>query len=481
MSPYLSQYMRYTILDCYTDEPAGLGVPPYLGVYPRYLAGYLLGQGHKVNYLTIDDLRLIRIYNNIKKEPTEKEKTNIRIYNTTGRDVQDLLDKTDVLIVILGVHVPGKYLSCKKILSGPAIYGTQLEGGKFFERVRTDMFDEIKEFRFSYDEIAEYALKGAIIAKQVPQLRIIEIETSRGCSRKRGCSFCTEILKSQLQFRKAKDILAEIKELYSQGRMYFRLGKQSCFYAYPEAAKLLKSIRAQCRKIKILHIDNVNPANVISDEKKGSPITKAIVKYCTAGNVAAFGAESFDPVVFRENNLNSSAETTYKAVEILNRYGAERGENGMPKFLPGINILFGLKGESKKTHEENMQWLKRIIDNNLLIRRINIRQVSIFEGTRLYEECGNKYLRKNRKYYWKWRNEIRQEIDSPMLKKLVPAGTVLKDAYSEIYDGKTTFMRQIGTYPLIIGVKGRFPLNRFYNLKVTGHMLRSVIGEVIEY
>ena len=35
------------IVDCYTDEPAGLGVPPYLGVYPRYLYGYLKNNGEK--------------------------------------------------------------------------------------------------------------------------------------------------------------------------------------------------------------------------------------------------------------------------------------------------------------------------------------------------------------------------------------------------------------------------------------------------
>ena len=66
-----------------------------------------------------------------------------------------------------------------------------------------------------------------------------------------------------------------------------------------------------------------------------------------------------------------------------------------------------------------------------------------------------------------------------MLKKLVPEGTVLKDIRTEIWDGKTTFARQIGTYPLIIGIKQRLPLGKFINIKVTGHMLRSVIGEVI--
>ncbi len=488
--------MRYTILDCYTDEPAGLGVPPYIGTYPRYITGYLLQQGHEVDYITIDDLRLLKKYNNIKKEPTEKEKTNIRIYNTTGKPIQKILDKTENLIIILGVHVPGKYLSaipgtlreitplikdinCKKILSGPAIYGTQLEGGKFFEKAKEDIFNKIENFKFSYDEIAEYAIRGAEIVKKIPGHRIIEIETSRGCSRKSGCSFCTEILKSRLQFRKQEDIIKEIKKFTDLGMKYFRLGKQSCFYAYPGAAKLLKDIRKECPNIKILHIDNVNPANIIKDEKDGAPITRAIVQYCSPGNVAAFGAESFDPVVCKENNLNSDAETTYNAIRILNKYGSEIGSSGLPKFLPGINILFGLKGESKKTHEENMHWLKKILDNNMLVRRINIRQVSIFEGTRLYEECGNKFLKKNRKYYWKWRNQIRQEIDYPLLKRLVPEGAILKDAQSEIYDGKTTFLRQIGTYPLIIGVKKRLPLNKFYNIKVTGHMLRSIIGEEI--
>ena len=63
--------MTYTILDCYTDEPAGLGVPPYLGTYPRYIAGYL---NEDVHYLTIDDLRLFNKNNSIVKIiPNRKE------------------------------------------------------------------------------------------------------------------------------------------------------------------------------------------------------------------------------------------------------------------------------------------------------------------------------------------------------------------------------------------------------------------------
>ena len=34
--------------------------------------------------------------------------------------------------------------------------------------------------------------------------------------------------------------------------------------------------------------------------------------------------------------------------------------------------------------------------------------------------------------------------------------------------GKTTFARQIGTYPLIIGIKKRIPLKQFVDVKITG-------------
>ena len=69
--------MAVTILDCYTDEPAGLGVPPYLGVYPRYIAGKLLLDNEEINYITIDDLRFfINIKKTIGKISMKKIKIN---------------------------------------------------------------------------------------------------------------------------------------------------------------------------------------------------------------------------------------------------------------------------------------------------------------------------------------------------------------------------------------------------------------------
>ncbi|MFH2028836.1 MAG: radical SAM protein, partial [Nanoarchaeota archaeon] len=435
-----------TILDCYTDEPAGLGVPPYLGTYPRYVYGCL----KEADYITIDDLRFFFHYNLDNKKREINRKTNIRIYNLTKNisRIKEIVENTSKLIVILGVHTPGKYLSaipgtlseissylerfnCEKILTGPAVFGTQLEGGRFFEKSDVK-FDKIEKFDFSYDDIANYSVDGAKIIEQIPDLRMIEIETGHGCGRAKGCSFCTEPIKHRIEFRKKEDIVKEIKAFYDLGCKYFRLGKQSCFYSFPKAGELLRDIREMFKDI-ILHIDNVNPSKVVSDVQ----LTKDIVKYCSSGNVAAFGVESFDPKVYSENNLNCDAETALDAIKILNKYGANKGDNGMPKFLPGINLLFGLKGESKKTHEANIGFLKDVLENNLLLRRINIRQVSLFEGTDLFESVGNKFIKKNRKFYWKWRNDIRQKIDFPMLKKMLPVGSILRDVRMEIYDGNT--------------------------------------------
>ena len=304
---------------------------------------------------------------------------------------------------------------------------------------------------------------------------MIEIETGRGCDIGH-CSFCTEPLKSKVEFREKDDVLEEIKVFYDLGARYFRYGKQTCFYTYPKVIELLEETRNYCPDISVLHIDNVNPVKVVMD--RSHDITKAIVKYCTSGNIAAFGVESFDKEVIKQNTLNSTPKIAYEAIKIINKYGAERGPDGMPKFLPGINIIFGLLGETKKTNGENMNWLKKIYDDDLMLRRINIRQAAIFEGTMLYEKSKSVYLSKQKKLYWKWRNEIRQKIDFPMLQRIAPSGIILKNCYAEIYDGNTTFCRQFGTYPLIVGVKGRLELKKFYDLEITGHMLRSITGKV---
>src|SRR5512136_2771194 len=56
--PSMRPLVRVLIVDGYTDEPAALGVPPYLAPLPRYIAGAALDAGAEaVGYVTIDELR----------------------------------------------------------------------------------------------------------------------------------------------------------------------------------------------------------------------------------------------------------------------------------------------------------------------------------------------------------------------------------------------------------------------------------------
>lgn len=482
--------MPTVILDCYTDEPSGLGVPPYLGTYPRYLAGMLEAQNEPWDYITIDDLRFFKHPKSPSKHPAMK--TDIFVYNKTNQDIGKILSTCTRLIVLLGVHAPGKYLSampgtlheitpliqdlpCEKILTGPAVFGTSLHGGRKGESSSQNVFDKVEQFPSSWEDIRIQSIQGAKLVDKIPHIRVMEIETARGCSRSVGCSFCTEPLKNKFSVRPAIDVIQEVKALYDKGQRYFRLGKQSCFYSIPTNIEILEGIRSACPDLKMLHIDNVDPAQV--NTPRGLKITESIIKNCTPGNVAAFGVESFDPKVIEANHLNTTPEQVFEAVKTLNRLGSKLGQNGMPTFLPGINILFGLIGESKETHAKNLFWLKKMLDENLLVRRINIRQVAVFEGTPLANGPGTKFLRKNRSHYFAWRDQIRKQVDVPNLKRLFPPGHILHEVRTEIHDGNTTFARQLGTYPIVIGLPGRLPLGQFLSVEVTGHMLRSIMAK----
>lgn len=261
-----------------------------------------------------------------------------------------------------------------------------------------------------------------------------------------GCSFCTE----PVRYRTVEDrpiggdIVAEVKALYDLGVRHFRVGRQSCIFSYmarpngrvpvpnPEAIEKLfrGGIRSVAPDVKTLHVDNANPAVIANYPEESVRIAKALMRYGTPpGNVVAFGLESADPKVARLNNLNATAEETYEAVRILNEVGGKRGPNGMPWLLPGgINIIFGLPGgETKKSYELTFGFLKRILDDGLMVRRINIRQVVVFPGTPLWHLRKRVKTEKHRKLIQHYRYKIRHGIDLPMLRRVVPAGTILRD------------------------------------------------------
>jgi radical SAM superfamily enzyme with C-terminal helix-hairpin-helix motif len=153
---------------------------------------------------------------------------------------------------------------------------------------------------------------------------------------------------------------------------------------------------------------------------------------------------------------------------MINEVGSERGENGMPRLLPGINLLYGLDGETSGTYDMNREFLRKVLDENLLIRRINIRQV--LPVRREFT------TRVNPKVFKKNKEDIREEIDHEMLKRMVPKGTVLKDVFMEIHAGNTTFGRQIGSYPLLVGIPYPLERGKCYDIVVTDWGMRSITG-----
>ncbi|PKK85709.1 MAG: radical SAM protein [Thermoplasmata archaeon HGW-Thermoplasmata-1] len=496
--------MIVTILDGYVDEPAALGVPPYLSHYVRYIAGAAADAGAEVRYLTVDAWR------KEKKTPAG-----------------------DLLVIIAGALVPGKYLRGTPIsynetqvvassfpgtvilAGGSAVYGFGEGGGRearsllglssfisHFCSCDADaaVYDYLTKGSFSdrlrtTAEWNRWALKGAFIAREHPDHPnplICEIETYRGCVRylNGGCSFCMEPHFGRPVTRETEDIISEVRELSGQGVVNFRLGAQSCFFSYmasgvgmtetprpnPAAVKeLLCGIRTAAPGLKVLHIDNATPAIIAEHPKESRKVAEHIVEYCTPGNVAAFGLESADPDVKEANNLNATAEQAMSAIKLLNEVGNIRGGNGMPHLLPGINLLHGLKGETKRTYKLNFDFLRQIYDGGLTLRRINVRQVLITGGNEKEGWTGKKYHGE----FLKLKRRINDEINRPMLKRLVPEGTVLRDVYLEKFDGGASFGRQVGSYPLLVGIPYEAGLERFVDVKITDYGFRSVTG--VEY
>jgi len=506
--------VNISIIDGYVDEPTCLGVPPYISPYPRYIAGAIwdFDKNTNVKYFTIDQIR-----------------KNSKIIN--------FLTKDDIIIIIAGMSVPGRYLSGFpaspneiknlmsnlskpiKILLGPAAkHGFGMSGGKKTRQI-DDVFDivikgdgevvihdflenklnidkiDINKCRKNADEIKNYAVKGSEIVKHhpfYPEYLIAEIETYRGCPRTivGGCSFCSEPSKGLPDFRSTKDIIKEIKALYENGIRHFRLGNQPCIFSYmakdagktefpkpnPEAIeRLFKGIRSVAPDLKTLHIDNANPGVIARYPNESKTIAKTIIKYHTSGDVAAMGVESVDPVVIKENNLKASADEVLSAIKLLNEVGSKKGVNGMPELLPGLNFVFGLKGETKKTFELDYEFLKNILDQGLLVRRINLRQVIPIPDTRMYR-IGNRIINKHKNEFKKFKRKIKEEIEQPMLRKMLPVGSILRDVYTEKLDGKLVFGRQLGSYPLLIGIPGLKELNKFIDVKIVDYGFRSITG-----
>jgi radical SAM superfamily enzyme with C-terminal helix-hairpin-helix motif len=114
-----------------------------------------------------------------------------------------------------------------------------------------------------------------------------------------------------------------------------------------------------------------------------------------------------------------------------------------------------------------------LVEEKLLVRRINIRQVMPFEGTPM-ASVGDKIAKKHKGIFHAYKEKIRKDVDMEMLRRVVPAGVILKDVRMELHDSGVSFGRQIATYPILVGVPGELPLRETIDVKVASHGFRSV-------
>jgi len=509
--------VRLAIVDGYTDEPAGLGVPPYLDVYARYVAGAAYYAGaEEVQYFTIDQLR--------QDWPTSLS----------------TLSKFDVVVVVAGITTPGKYLGGTpialdeildigrlegplKILGGPvAKFGYGIEGGtvavppskfrRYYDIVVSGDVDLVvyralkdgperaapSEIHEGFTLVDVFARLGARVVKQHPNYGknlIVELETYRSCPRfvSGGCSFCTTVAYGPVSMRPIESVVEEVEALYNAGVVHFRLGRQADFYAYmahdvgkedfprPNPAaieRLLAGIRNAAPGLKTLHIDNVNPGTVATWKQESAEVTKLLMKYGTPGNVAAMGIETADPRVVKINNLKTLPEQSLEAIELFTRLGFVRGENGMPYILAGINFVAGLPGETAETYRLNMEFLKQVLERGLVVRRVNIRQVLVFPTSRLWPMAKKltARLRERKRLFQQFKTWVREVFDREMLRRIVPRGTVLREVFTEVHYHGGTYARQVGSYPLLAYIPTRVELGRYIDVVVVDHGSRSVLA-----
>ena len=468
------------LVDGYIDDPAALGVPPYISPIVRAIAGAALDAGaDRLEYVTVDMIR-----------------RGARI------------PSADVSVVMSGNTVPGKYLrsmpmSVRELEAlFPRLSGWRLIGGSAADTEVAERFDfvirkdlaaslydgmsgrEVGERYRTLDEWNRWMMLGADIVEQhqdFPEPLIAEVESYRGCHRwsTGGCSYCIEPLKGRPLMRSPSDIIGEAQRLRDLGVINLRVGGQTCIVSYgseddspvprpnPEAvAELFEGLKAL--EFDVLHVDNANAAVISSYHDESEQVLETLAHCCTDGNVLALGMETADPRVVIENNLNSTSEQVLDAVRKINRIGGERGPNGLPRLLPGINIVCGLDGETADTYRMDMDLLRTVRDEGLMVRRINIRQVLPIR--REFD------VRVDQRRFKRFKEEVRSDIDRVMLERVAPYGTVLRDVYMEIHDGNTTFGRQIGSYPLLVGIPYKVDLDTFQDVFVTDWGFRSITG-----
>lgn len=521
----------WLVIDGYEDEPAAFGVPNYVGFHIRYICGVLESRKMNYNYMTIDQWRISQ-KDGSKKDHYGKNQTKF----FSGLDGVVVLAGA----IVPGKYVRGTPISQREldqILStipdgipilcgGWAIRNWRYSG---WTPLRKDLFCTVQDTDATLNHFlstgkwentrrdptqwSDWAISGAsskavlnhpdLVSSDFPHSPLMfEVEIYQGCVRfKRGCRFCIEPKKGLPIWREEDDVISEVKIALDSGVKNVRIGGATDIFTYkaegvaeleypipnPEPiSRILNDLRDD-ERLEILHVDNANPSIISENIEPSTDITRSLVETLSDGAVLSFGLESADPAVHERNWLNCDPGQLRSAVRLINEFGREKGPRGLPKLLPGINFIAGLNGETSSTYTANLQLLRDLRSEGLWLRRINIRQV---EGQGFQEVSSSEFK--------SFKRVVRDEIDKPILEEMFPEGCILKEVHWESHGDRIrrpehvidpnyrdqsiygssgiTFGRQIGAYPILIGVPYLIPLETRSDVLITGHGKRSITG-----
>src|SRR5882672_441518 len=232
--------------------------------------------------------------------------------------------QSDMLVIITGALVPGNYLrgrpistreveefaaacSGTTVLGGPVTYAIEKKSvknvdiftdgdvdaalhalitGETERRLRVVQDTDARSIlgMRSFQEWQRWLLRGVEIVRQhpdFPEPLFAEIETYKGCVRymNGGCAFCSDVRYGVPKFRTPDMVAEEVASLYALGVRHFRIGGQTCIYCYgsseigqsetpkinPEGIHdLFAAVRSAAPDLKVLHVDNANPAVMAS-------------------------------------------------------------------------------------------------------------------------------------------------------------------------------------------------------------------------
>jgi radical SAM superfamily enzyme with C-terminal helix-hairpin-helix motif len=521
----------WLVIDGYEDEPAAFGVPNYLGFHIRYICGVLESRGIPYTYMTVDQWRLK--YKHLIKNKIDRDQLRRELSNLSGTIVL-------AGSIVPGKYVRGTPISQKELDEILAVFPKEqpiLCGGWAIKNwrysgwtpLRSNLFCAVNDIDASLNDFistgtwkhskrtqeqwslwAHHGSKSKAVTDHPDLLTedgrsgplTYEIELYQGCVRfKRGCKFCIEPKKGVPLWRSEEDVLREISSAIDSGVRNIRIGGATDIYTYraegvrdleypipnPEPiSKVLYGARDD-ERLEILHVDNGNPSIVAENIEPSTEITKCMIDTLSDGAVLSFGLESADPKVHEMNWLNCDSEQLKIAIRHINDFGRFRGERGLPKLLPGLNFIAGLNGENKKSYALNLRLLEDLRSEGLWLRRINIRQVE-----------GQGFQEISEPDFHSFKKTVRERIDKPLLEEMFPTGLILNDIWWETHGdriripehvlnpihrdpsiyGKSgiTFGRQIGAYPILVGVPYQIPLENSSDILVTGHGMRSISG-----